>query len=288
MERAISMSPTPSDTWIQILIASYTESLFLFGLLGFLYWTAAPGWPRGLLAGAHGMIMTGTRMVGVPLVIVPWLSALVEPEPFPAPSSGERRRRRGARGLVVGALASLGAAAFFAYCHFALGRWDLYQWTAEQGWGIRTDYLAVFSWKLFALGLPKPEERIVDPEFLSRLSVPIMLAGMAAMFVLECWLAWRSRESGLCQRIPFYLCGVLVFYVCVAAHANRQMSSMLRFSLCVYVPLVLALVHLLARRWPLRGWRDRAFTAAVTAWTTVCVALQLVLTYRFTHGGWVA
>src|SRR5436305_5922010 len=48
------------------LIAAYSESLFLMALLGFIYWTGAEGkWTRPW-AVVHGMLMSATRIAGIP------------------------------------------------------------------------------------------------------------------------------------------------------------------------------------------------------------------------------
>jgi hypothetical protein len=285
------------------LVASYTESLFLFGLLGFLYWAEVPRWSTGFLAGVHGILMTGARMVGVPLVFVPLVGGMLSrPRQEMATATGSLGResmapalnragswlKRLMRGAFIAVLASLGAGAFFMYCHYQLGQWDIYMKTAQQGWGIESDYLGLFSSRIFRIGRPNWHEFMVDPDFLSRLSVPLMLVTLAGFFLTEFWLARTQADSGWRGRLPFYLCAALLFYVSVSGHVGRHMSSMLRFSLCVHVPLVLALVHLLSRSWPLHGWSERVLTIFVTAWTVICFGLQVLLTYRFTHGMWVA
>jgi hypothetical protein len=46
------------------LIAAYSESLFLMGLMGFMYWTTAKGRTAKVLAALHGIVMSATRIVG--------------------------------------------------------------------------------------------------------------------------------------------------------------------------------------------------------------------------------
>ncbi|MEX0977758.1 MAG: mannosyltransferase family protein, partial [Pirellulales bacterium] len=51
------------------LVVAYSESLFLFGLLGFLYWVTLDlkkHWP---LAAVHGAVMTATRLGGLPVAL---------------------------------------------------------------------------------------------------------------------------------------------------------------------------------------------------------------------------
>src|SRR6266705_4499576 len=48
------------------LIAGYSESLFLMALIGFIYWSSAEGRVAKILAALHGIVMSATRIVGVP------------------------------------------------------------------------------------------------------------------------------------------------------------------------------------------------------------------------------
>jgi hypothetical protein len=95
------------------LCVGYSESLFTASLLGFLYWSIH--WDRPLLmllAGIHGLAMSATRIVGLPVALIPFLNLL---NPV---------KRAGFRcwfwtGIVL-SLALLGAWAFFSTVSFAL------------------------------------------------------------------------------------------------------------------------------------------------------------------------
>lgn len=266
------------------LVASYTESMFLFGLLGFLYWSAAPRWSTGLLAGLHGIVMTGSRVVGVPLVIVPLALAIVGGQT----AASEGRVRRFARAVLMAVLASVGGGLFFLHCHQEFGHWDQYLRSSTQGWGAQADYLGLLTWKIFQIGRPNWHELVVDPGFLSRLSVPITLALFVGLLVMEVRLARRHADSGWRQRLGFYLCALIVFYISASGNAERQMTSMVRYTQCVLVLLVLPTVHLLKLAWPLKSRHERVLTVGVTGWVVMCFTLQVLLTYRYTHGLWVA
>ena len=57
------------------LCVGYSESLFVASLLGFLYWSIH--WERPLLmllAGVHGLVMSATRIVGLPVALIPLLN----------------------------------------------------------------------------------------------------------------------------------------------------------------------------------------------------------------------
>src|SRR5262249_60120085 len=53
------------------LVTGYSESLFLFALLGFLYFAGKPGPLAWALAVPFGFLMTATRIVGLPVATYP-------------------------------------------------------------------------------------------------------------------------------------------------------------------------------------------------------------------------
>src|SRR5205085_2832723 len=53
------------------LIAGYSESLFLMAVIGFIYWSGSESrWAR-IWAALHGVMMSATRIVGVPCAAYP-------------------------------------------------------------------------------------------------------------------------------------------------------------------------------------------------------------------------
>ena len=54
------------------LKGSYSESLFLTAMIGFVFWGECRGGLAWLLAGLHGIVMTATRVVGVCIAFFPW------------------------------------------------------------------------------------------------------------------------------------------------------------------------------------------------------------------------
>ena len=86
-------------------------------LLGFIYWSGARSRAAPFLAGLHGLLLTATRITGLPLVVYPVLHAWLN-----APREAGRRRNtaRLLAALAVGMFAALGAVLFFLYCQVAL------------------------------------------------------------------------------------------------------------------------------------------------------------------------
>ncbi|MDQ2825235.1 MAG: hypothetical protein M3R29_07290, partial [Verrucomicrobiota bacterium] len=140
------------------LIAGYSESLFLMSLLGFIYWSSAEGGAAKIWAALHGMIMSATRIVGIPCAAFPVVRSVFtkgikktfEPQVW-------FRQHMPAIGLMMAAAS--GAVLFFIYCQLRRGLWDMYMLTQSAGWGITFDYLAVFRpssyhWLIPALNNP--------------------------------------------------------------------------------------------------------------------------------------
>src|SRR5438874_4506532 len=101
------------------LIAGYSVSLFLMALLGFIYWSSVEGRAAKVLAVLHGIVMSATRIVGLPCAAFPVVRDL-----FKKGWSALRNRRcwlsnyGSAVAVMIGAI--FGAVSFFVYCQW---RW---------------------------------------------------------------------------------------------------------------------------------------------------------------------
>jgi hypothetical protein len=269
------------------LVAAYSEPLFLAAVLGFLFWW--PDGPRRLsapLAALHGLVMTATRLVGLPLVVYPLFQAWLN-RPRAGAAGAGRPQWSAFVPLAVGAAAGLGLLLYFAYLQFRLGAWDLFLKSAFVERALRPDYLCLFTRRAFQVRFPGAwRGGYVQPDFLDRLSVPLTLAFFGALFLAE----WRlARPGGWRARAGLYLCAGLLFYVPACAQSNANMISMIRYALGVHVLLVLAAAHLVAPLWARWGPLARGGLAlAATGLSLASLVAQLALTYRFTHGGWVA
>jgi hypothetical protein len=267
------------------LVSSYSEPLFLLATVGFLYWADRGDRTSAFLVAGHGLIMTGTRLVGLPLVIYPLYCALASSD---AEVSGlGSRLRKSLFALVVGGIASLGGLLFFAYCSWRFGRWDLYMKTNALGWDVRTDFLAIFSTKIFHIHWPDWRMGFIDPNYLSRLAVPVILAFFAILFWVEWKLARAMPTKSWRYRAGLYGCAWMLLYIPISGH-SFVCNSMIRFSLCVQAVLVLAVVNLLTHIEAFKPITTRRVKVACGIWFLVVFAFQIALAYRYTHGEWVA
>ncbi len=260
------------------LVAAYSESLFLVGVLGFLYWLEESGPMARTMMLFHAAIMTTTRIVGLPLAAVPFLAAMAGHDRW-----FDQPIRFLFRNATWSALAGIGGLAYFGYCEFFVGRWDLYMYAQSTGWGVRPDYLAIF--RLSSYSLPSPrmlDHGFIDPNFISAFSAPLTLMLGAAMVMAE------RRVGGWRSRLGFYVCAGLMFYVAFAGLAGVGMKSMIRYSFCSHVLIALAAVHL--------AMSCREQVVSRRTWAAIVVGVMLLASAviqigfirLFSQGLWVA
>jgi hypothetical protein len=264
------------------LIAGYSESLFLMALVGFIYWSSAEGRAAKMWAALHGIVMSATRIVGIPCAAFPvvrsvlakgW-SGLREPGAW-------IRRYVPAIGLMLAG--TLGAVFFFLYCQLHWGHWNIYMLTQSAGWGIVPDYLAVFkpsSYRWLVPALNSPTEA-------SQMSMTLGALLFAAIALCELLPAIRRRTEWT-TRAGFYFCAAVIYYISVSGVASVEMESMLRYEFCVHALIVLALLHFL-RQFRMPPVLMRTFgMAAVALVSAAGLSVQGWYVWNFTRGNWVA
>jgi hypothetical protein len=274
------------------LVIAYSESLFLFGLLGFLYWvggTRRRYWP---LAAVHGAVITATRLGGLPVAFCPLLAQLlvdVAAHRTTAIHAIGRLRFpfRSLGGLApVCAAASLGGLAFFAYCQWQYGAWDIYMQAQQAGWKVSADW----GWWLqplnyvFIASLWHPN--VVWPDDLSRFCVVATMILFAAVGRFEMLLA-KTGVSGWQARLVFYLAALALFVLHASGASSILMKSMIRYSLPVHVLVLLAVLEL-SSRWPVASWLSRRRVGWLAVALAVLAALQTAMAWRFFCDQWAA
>ena len=264
------------------LIAAYSESLFMMALLGFLYWSGEETGRARLWAVIHGVVMCGTRIVGLPCALTPLVKRIWD--------LGWRgitnvRKWLGNYGsaFFVSFAAMLGGLAFFAYCQLRFGNWNIYMLTQQFGWGIEPDYSAVFRPSNYRWVIPALE----NPTQASQMAMTVGAIMLLAMASVEFAPRLRRPETRS-VRLAFYFAAAVLFFVSVSGVACVAMESMLRYEFCVHALIVLALLHYL-HNVPLRSRLVRA--SAVTAIALISAAglsLESWYVWNFTRGNWVA
>lgn len=259
------------------LIAAYSESLFLMALVGFLYWSAEESWRGRILAALHGILMSATRIVGLPCALAPLVKRAWE--------TGTRQPRSWAKNFgspfLVSALAMLGGVAFFAYCQARWGHWNIYMLTQQLGWGIEPDYLAVFKLGNYHWLIPALDNPTEASQMAMTLGGLVLIVAIAAEF-------FAPRQSNRAVRLPFYFVAAVLYFLSVSGVACVDMESMLRYQFCMHPLIVLALLHYFANV-PVRSRLARAgamtFIVLISAFG---LALESWYIWNFTRGNWVA
>jgi hypothetical protein len=237
------------------LVTGYTESLFLAGLLGFLFWSdrwsERGGIVPWILAALHGFVMSLTRIVSFAAALYPVM----------------RRRRFVA--LILGGSSVLGAIAFFTYCQLKFGRWNVYFELEEIGWHNQRQYLAIINPVSY---IPRFFfEHTVDS--FNRLAV--LITGL--MFVWSYRIEKSRRDP---HNLALYFAAFFLFYLPLTGKAAANMDSMARYTLPVFIVILLAWARSL-RAWPKRRW---PYIAA----SVFGFLVQIWFAYRFLRGHWVA
>jgi hypothetical protein len=264
------------------LVAGYSESLFMMGLFGFMFWSTSEGRAAKFLAVLHGSLMSATRIVGIPCSGYPVVQAVFH--------NGWRgllevrswwNRYAPALGMTVGA--TLGAGVFFFCCLLRWGRWDMYMLTQQSGWAIIPDYLAVlkpasYRWLIPALNNPTEASQMT-----------MTLGGMLLLGVMLCeLLPIIRRKFAWTTRVGFYFCASVIYYISVSGVASVEMESMLRYEFCVHALIVLAILHFLHQLPTPRLWVRASGMAAIALLSAAGLSVQGWYVWNFTRGNWVA
>ena len=264
------------------LVAAYSESLFLMALFGFMYWSTAEGKTAQILAAAHGIVMSATRIVGIPCAAYPVVRRAFE-NGWSGLCDVRGWMRRYAWPVLLMVVSTFGAGAFFVYCLVRWGRWDLYLLTQEAGFGVHPDYLAVFKPASYRWLVPA----FRDPTQWSQMTTTLGALCLVAVAVCEFIPALRRRTAWP-KRIGIYFVAAVTFYLAVSGVASVQMESMLRYQFCAHALIVLALMHFLAEFRPLPVPGRSLGMAVIALLIAAGLSLQGWWVWNFTRGGWVA
>ncbi len=264
------------------LVAAYSESLFLMALLGFLYWSGGETRRAQVLAALHGVVMSATRIVGLPCALAPLVKRTWE--------LGYRKLlhfrssiQNLGPALLLSFVAMFGGLAFFGYCQLRWGHWNIYMLTQQFGWGIEPDYLAIFKPSSYRWLVPALD----NPTQASQMAMT--LGGLMLLALVFCeFLPAARRDTHRSVRVGLYFTAFILYFISVSGVACVGMESMLRYQFCEHVVLVLALLHFLANV-PLRSRLGRAGAVCVIALASAGgLALQSWYVWNFTRGNWVA
>ena len=143
---------------------------------------------------------------------------------------------------LVAAAASLGGLAFFAYCQWRFGAWDLYLQAQRIGWQVSPNYLWWLEPTSYVFFASLVYPNALWPDDLSRLCTLLTVATFAALAVCEVRAA-RRGDTQWRGRLVYYTCAAVLFYVHASGVSPIVMKSMLRYSLGVHALLLLAVAQ---------------------------------------------
>ena len=263
------------------LVAGYSESLFLMALLGFIFWSDSGRGRSRLWASLHGIVMSGTRIVGIPCAAYPVIESIFRT------GRGVLRRpiewfKRNWTAVTVTVVATFGALLFFMFCQLRWGHWNMYMLTQRAGWGIVPDYLAVFKPSNYRWLLPA----LNNPTEASQLSMTLGAMFLVLVAAMELLPAVRTRTDWP-VRIAIYFCAAVIYFVSVSGVACVDMESMLRYEFCVHALIVLAFLHFL-HQFRLPPVLVRALGVVVALASAAGLSVQGWYLWNFTRGNWVA
>ena len=264
------------------LVAGYSESLFMMGLFGFMFWSTAEGKGAKALAVLHGSLMSATRIVGIPCAGYPVVQAWVR-DGWRGLVQVRSWIRRYGPSILVMLGATLGASVFFFYCLLRWGRWDVYMLTQQSGWSIIPDYLAVFKPSSYRWLIPA----LKNPTEASQMTMTLGGLLLLAVVLGELLPAVR-RRFGWAKRAGFYYCAAVIYYISVSGVASVEMESMLRYEFCVHALIVLAILHFLHQLPAPRLWVRASGMAAIALLSAAGLSVQGWYVWNFTRGNWVA
>lgn len=253
------------------LVFGYSESLFLSALIGLILWAEISfegnSKRSGILAAACGFVLSGTRLVGIPLF--PY--ALMRGSPSNSVSA-----------LVISLATALGGALFFLWCQLQFGVWDIYIRLQQLGWGNYPDY-----WALFYPSTYLPHLFFEDTRTsVCRASNLFVLVVFGLLIHFEYRSGWKTIR----KRLPLYFVSITLFFISVSGKAHASMDSMVRYNLPVIMIETLLMISILNENknfltfFNQAGWKRRL----VILGYAVALGFQIWMIHQITKGAWVA
>ncbi|MBP9850630.1 MAG: hypothetical protein KBC47_02975 [Candidatus Peribacteraceae bacterium] len=261
-------------------VTGYSESLFTFTLLGYLYWMTDDHPMAWIPAALHGFVMSATRIVGLPLLMLPFVRHWLRTRKIPADLPP----------YIVALCTGLGASLFFLYCQGAFGDWNIYSHAQSHGWSVDPKFGAVFDPATYKLIMPATSwDGFVDPNDVSRLSVPIIFALTIVVLLGEIVALLRHpRDPSRFDHIILLAAVCCMFFVTVSGLYTLGMRSVIRYMLPPFILLTIVASSMILEFTFWNRWSARV------VWALFSVAIALMFFVQaghidlHSHGIWVA
>jgi hypothetical protein len=261
-------------------LSGYSESLFTFALLGYLFWMTSNHRYAPALAALHGFIMSATRIVGIPLLILPILREAFVQRKIPV----------NIKPYIVALCTGLGAAIFFLYCQANFGEWNIYSHAQSFGWGVTPKFSAVFDSATYKIELPGTSwDGFVDPDGVSRLSVPLIFVAALMVLLGELIVILRNpRDPSRIDHILLFAAAGCLFFITVSGLQTLKMRSVIRYMLPPFLLLVIMAASMLSEFKYWNTWAARCVWALYSIGIAIMFFVEAGHIDLFSHGIWVA
>jgi hypothetical protein len=279
------------------LVCGYSESTLLAAEMGLIFWTdrLAAQLQKGLKQGhnskdievqnwitksvsgsavaLHGFLATFSRLPAIPLALYPFLKLAL--------TSGSLAKNKARVTVLNGTLLTLfsasGLALFLFYCQAKFGRWDIYFYLSKLI-GQEPDYLAIFKPSSYL-----PRFFFEDTQLsMNRAMVPWLVAVAAFTYRLD-----LHKKS----RLALYSIAAGLFYITLAGKAGGGMDGMIRYSIPIYLPLVICFATVLRERKQspvLKEKNSIPISWGIVTFYLFSLSCQAWCAYRYLHGRWVS
>lgn len=262
------------------LVCGYSESLFIFSLLGYLYWMTHEHPKAWIPASIHGFLMSATRIVGIPLLVLPLVRDWLMHRKFCLPATS----------CAIALFTGLGASLFFLYCQSRFGEWNIYSHAQFHGWRVTPNFSAIFDPSIYRMVMPAISwDGFVNPDDLSRLSVPLIFALACLIFVaVVIAIIKNPRDTSRIDHSIFCLAAGCLLFVTITGLETVRMRSVIRYMLPSFILLVIVAASLFSKHGHWKGWNKRLLWSVLSAAIAILFYIEVGYIDLYSYGVWVA
>ncbi|MGV3739676.1 MAG: hypothetical protein ACO1N3_00070 [Gammaproteobacteria bacterium] len=288
-------------SWFMVM--GYSESLFILVCCMTLWWFTEKQW---LSSGMMGIVMTATRLIGLPVLAAPFFSACIVKfshiKTAMQNSNLDWLRKEIIQPNLILMMGIGGVCSFFVYCAYYFGSWHLYFDMESIHWSGTADPLFLFRSETW---LPPPWSFAVDkapplPNIWSKILFFDFFRVAAYTFseILVPFFMWLQfilmyriyKKSGPMDEksLIWFVAGVLIFLFTCFSLATRHYESMSRCLLPVWILWVISDVLLGKESFFFPTKQSILQYCALACFLFISIGFWLEMLNRFCLGWWVA
>lgn len=282
------------------LVMGYSESLFILACCLTVSWITEKQWLRSSMM---GIVMTATRLIGLPVLATPLLSIFLlkfsQIKTILQDSNRDWLRREIILPNLMLMFGTLGVLGFFTYCAHFFGSWHLYFDMERIHWSGNADPLFLFEMQTWlpppwsssldmAPALPNVWSKILFFDFFrvaaytfSEILVPCFMA-LSLVFIYK---QLRARNE---KTLIWFVAGLLMLLFTCFSLATRHYESMSRCLLPVWVVWVISDALNEKQSLFFNGKRSVFQYTGLGCFVLISLGFCLEMLNRFYLGWWVA